>query len=404
MPQGSRRDRGVVRIVVPLAIALVALGGLAMVVALPPRKEKKVETKRPPVNVTVQVVKAIPLFDDTIDLPGVVEPDRVVKVPAEVAGRVEKIDAKEGQPVKEGQLLVGINKDTYQAQYDQAKAQLEYDRSELDRVSPLVRINVMTKKDLDLAKSRVDIGKANLETASVQLNRTRIRAPMKGVLNDVIVELGEYVKVGDPVAEIVDMEPAKVVVHVPERDIFYFKVGDSAKVEAQARGADETFKGKIGYISELADLQTRTTRTEVWVDNLRHELRSGEVTLVRLLRRQLKDVIMVPLGAVIPQEEGHAVYIAKGGKAERRRIGLGLFRGLDVQALPPKPPAGVSGPEWQGLHAGDELIVAGHRFVGPGQPVRVVNPDGAPAAAEKPSVSLRGSAGEKIDAGAPKVK
>ncbi len=94
------------------------------------------------------------------------------------------------------------------------------------------------------------------------------------------------------------------------------------------------------------------------MDNRDHALRSGQIVRVRLTRRMLQDVIMIPLAAVIPLEEGRVVYLEREGQAERRAIELGFIKGRNVQVL-------------SGLAAGEQLIVAGHRYVGPGQAVRV---------------------------------
>jgi multidrug efflux pump subunit AcrA (membrane-fusion protein) len=77
--------------------------------------------------------------------------------------------------------------------------------------------------------------------------------------------------------------------------------------------------GEITYISELADSQTLTTRVELTIDNSEQAVRSGQIVRVRLTRRVLREVIMIPLEAVIPTEQGRFVYLAEGGRAAQRR-------------------------------------------------------------------------------------
>ena len=89
-------------------------------------------------------------------------------------------------------------------------------------------------------------------------------------------------------------------------------------------------------------------------------IRSGQIVRVRLTRRVLKNIIMVPLLAVIPMEDAKAVYVVEAGKAERREVKLGFLKGRSVLIR-------------DGLRSGDQLIIAGHRYVGPGQPVRVTS-------------------------------
>jgi len=189
------------------------------------------------------------------------------------------------------------------------------------------------------------LSKAAMDAARVRLERAKIVTSVRGVVNELMVEKGEYVQAGSAVAEVVDMETAKVTVQVPEKDIQFLEVGEEAKVSANARGNSEKFTGKISYISELAHEQTRSTRTEITVDNREGQLRSGQIVRARLTRRVIKDVIMIPLLAVIPLEEGKAVYVVEEGKAVRREVELGLIRGREVQVL-------------SGLESGDVLIIA----------------------------------------------
>jgi membrane fusion protein (multidrug efflux system) len=180
------------------------------------------------------------------------------------------------------------------------------------------------------------------------------------VLNELLVEMGEYVQPGGPVARLVDSAIVKAAVEVPERDIGFFAVGQKATVFADIKGVERPFEGTITFISELADSRTRSTRMEVTLDNGERLLRSGQIVRVGLTRRVLRDVIMIPLLAVIPMEDGKAVYVVSSSQAQRRQVELGIIRGDRVQVT-------------RGLEPGEQLIVAGHRFVAPGQMVNVVS-------------------------------
>jgi membrane fusion protein (multidrug efflux system) len=231
-------------------------------------------------------------------------------------------------------------------------------------MAELVDLDATAQSDLDNAKTQWAISKAKLEEVRARLERTKIVAPGGGVLNDLLVEEGEYVQPGMPVAEIVDTSVVKVVVDVPERDIGFFKVGQKAEVIVDSKVADSNgqppaLSGPITFISELADARTRSTPVEITLANPERELRSGQIVRVRLTRRMLKDAVLIPLLAVIPMEEGYAAYVVNSDEAHRRDLKLGIMRKDEVQVE-------------QGLKAGDQLIVAGHRFVAPGQKVRII--------------------------------
>lgn len=339
---------------------MVAIAILTAISKMPSRKRDAPPTEAPPVNVTVMTVIAEPQLADTFDLPAIVEPNKIVMVSAEISGRVERIPLEKGSRVSNGDLLVQLNEDLVRPQFEVAKAQVERDQIEFDRMENLVKENATPRRDLDNATTQLAISKANLEGVRARLERTLILAPAGGVLNDLLVEEGEYVDLGNPVAEVVDTDTVKVVVYVPERDIAFFSIGQKAEIFLKVKDEDKSLVGTLTFISELADQRTRSTRMEITLENKERLLRSGQIVLVRLTRRILKDAILIPLLAVIPMEDGKAVYVVSSTDAQRRDIELGFIKGDRVQVT-------------RGLKSGDRLIIAGHRFVAPGQRVNIVS-------------------------------
>lgn len=355
----------VLRKAIPTLIVLAAIAGVVGVWLLPEKEDGEPAGGSPPVNVRVQAVEAIREMPDTFDLPGKVEANRVVDVSAEVAGRVEDIPVSEGRPIGKGTVMIRLNTDLLQAEYDRAKATAEFDRREYERMSRLQERDVATPAEVDQARAKADASRAGFEAARFRLDRATIAAPISGTLDAVIPEVGMYVESGNVVARIVDIETAKVVVDVPERDVPFLRIGQEQEVFTNSRFASE-LTGKITFVGELGDEATNTTRVEISVDNRRRALRSQQIVRVRLRREMLKNVIMIPLNAVIPLEQGQAVYVVDdNGRAQRRNVSVELefIKGSKVR---------VRGE----LAEGDLLIVAGHRFVAPGQPVKVVSETG----------------------------
>lgn len=341
-------------------IVIAAIAVLTAITKLPERKRQAPPTEAPPVNVSVMTVIAEPQLADTFDLPAVVEPNRIVTVSTEVEGRIERIPLKKGDSVRHGDLLIQLNADLLRPLFEVADAQAKRDQIEFDRMTNLVEQDATPRRDLDDAATQLAISKATLEEVSARLDRTRILAPTTGFLNDLFVEEGEYVQAGTAVAELVETDTVKVVVEVPERDIAFFDIGREAEVFVDVKGEQKSLTGKITFISGLADARTRSTRLEISLENKEQLLRSGQIVLVHLTRQILKDAIMVPLLAVIPMEESETVYVVNSIQAVRREVDLGFIKGDRVQVK-------------SGLEAGDRLIIAGHRFIAPGQKVNVVS-------------------------------
>jgi membrane fusion protein (multidrug efflux system) len=320
-------------------------------------------SETPPVNVKVMPVAAASSFADAFELPAVIEPNRVVTISAEVGGRVERILPKEGDQVKAGDLLIRLNDEIIRAQFDGAHAQQERNKIEFDRMEVLVKENATSQQDLDDARNQLAASTAQLAEVRARLDRTLIFAPLTGTLNDLLVEEGEYVQPGTPVAEVVDTRVVKVVVDVPERDVAFFAVDQEAEVlidATEAMDRNRSIEGTITYINKLADPQTRSTAMEVTLDNRTGCLRSGQIVRVRLTRRILKNAILIPLLAVIPLEKGYAVCtVDDASQAQRREVDLGMISGDRVLVT-------------RGLEPGMTLIIDGHRLVAPGQKVNIV--------------------------------
>ncbi len=357
---GKISQRWLRRSATKAVIVLAAIAALTAITKIPTQKRDAPPTEAPLLNVTVITVIAEPQLADTFDLPAIVEPNRIVTVSAEVSGRIERLPQKEGSEVQAGDLLIQLNTDLIRPMFEIAEAQVERDQIEFDRMTNLVKQDATPRRDLENATTQLAISKARLEEVRARLDRTSILAPTAGVLNELLVEQGEYVDVGKAVAQVVDTHTVKVAVEVPERDIAFFAVGQKADVFLNVKGQEISLVGTITFISKLADAQTRSTRMEITLENKERLLRSGQIVLVRLTRRILKDAILVPLLAVIPMENSKAVYVVNSTQAERREVELGFIKGDRVQVK-------------RGLEPGDRLIIAGHRFVAPGQKVNVVS-------------------------------
>ncbi len=394
----KKRRRELEKRFAPAAILGASVLIVVVVSLLPVRKKEVKKTVVPPVNVTVEKVTVIASMPEKFRLDGSVEANRVVKVAAEVPGRIERFGEvrtprtaggtevcmlEEGDRVKAGAVLMYLNTDLLKAARNLAKADYEYKVRDYRRIADGMKRNVSTKRDLDEALTAMAISKATLEEAQAKLDRAEIVSPVDGIVNRIPVEIGEYVQPGTTVAQIVDIDIVKVVVNIPEREIGYLRKNDEVKISSSI---DDSLKltGRITYISKIAEPLARTTRAEITVPNAERRLCAGQIVTVDLKRRDLQGVIMIPLQAVIALENGHMVNVARGGvvrSIKDIRIDMRSIVGDRIRVLPGSD-----------LKAGDLLIVGGTRRCGPGQKVRIVGqaqPGSASAPSDPPVVKTR---------------
>jgi membrane fusion protein (multidrug efflux system) len=324
-----------------------------------PKPTKSTEQSSEERTTNVKVMEVEPgTLRDWIELPASVEPYLTTEVAAEVEGRVDWIGPDEGDVIKErGTPLVRIDERTFRAQLDEAQAAHDLAADVCKRLERLHEEGIISDEQLDQCRTKVATDAARLEVAKIQLDKATVRAPTAGVLNKLYLDEGEYVRQGDRVAEIVVIDPVKVLVKVPEKDIPYIRRGQRIPVLFEFLQG-KPFEGAVSYISVVGDRATRTYNVEITVDNPNLQILPSMIATVRSLRREIPDAITVPLFSVIPRGDYAVAFVEKDGKAEERLLELGILERNCVQIV-------------KGIEPHERLIVEGHRELADGDSVQV---------------------------------
>ncbi len=226
---------------------------------------------------------------------GKINPVYQVVITPEVTGEIVALPVKEGDVVKKGQILIKIKPDTYAAQRDRARAQLEsakstlkvreaqhqYSKSEFKRKKELYEKSLIAKQEMDQVKSELDSQsglfdsqrsivlqtEATLKEAIESLNKTSINSPMDGTISKLNVELGERVlgsgfSQGTDIMTVADLGKMEANVEVDENDVVLVSIGDIATVELDAV-KNKKFTGQVAQIGNSAKTSGRGTQEEV---------------------------------------------------------------------------------------------------------------------------------------------
>jgi membrane fusion protein (multidrug efflux system) len=327
-------------------------------------KARLEEAKKGAMKKTVEPVQVITLtlkprtLRDTINLPAMVEAKADVLVKAEVPGQVATVLVEEGQTINEGQVLVQLDDRDYRTRLDRIKANYQLARLEYDRNEALVKKMVASQAKLDTIEAQLKDLEAQMREAELALSRTRITSPICCILNEVKAERGDFVGVGDPVARILQLDPVKVTVGVPESDVAAIFDLVEAEVIIDALNKRRV-KGTKIYLSRQTQSLARLYDLELRVPNTDGHILPGMFARVELVKAVFPRGLAIPLYGVITQGEERFVYIERDGRAQKRTIRLGILVGWEVQVV-------------SGLRSGDRVIVVGHRFLDDGQPVKVI--------------------------------
>jgi multidrug efflux system membrane fusion protein len=215
----------------------------------------------------------------TIVVNGETAPARVVDLAAETDGRVTFIGAQRGASLERGDIIVRLDERDRAARLAQAEALVRQREVEYEARQKLKGQSYVSEAQLQEAVAMLETARAELTRARLDLDYMTIRAPFAGALQSRGVEIGDFVKSGDPIATYVDNRRIVVSANVSEFDARMVEVGETA--EAQL-ATGETVRGRIRYVAPVADEATRTFTVELEVDNRDGRLRAGGTAELRI--------------------------------------------------------------------------------------------------------------------------
>jgi membrane fusion protein, multidrug efflux system len=307
---------------------------------------KNTEPSVPAIPVSIEVVKPVTLKDVMV-LPGTAESYQDVLLAAELDGQVQWTGVREGDEVKKGQLLAKIDVDSNKAAMKRAQAAYDLARGQAERRQKLHERKVVSQEDLDKALTQKSLAENDLQQAKIAYDKGFVHSPIPGMVNKFYVDPGEYVRRGDPLAEIVDVARIRLKCNVPEMDVRYLKKGQHAMVFVDAF-PDEKHLGSLSFVAYKADPVTKTFEVWVDVDNQKGHIRPGMIGRAAFLRREIEGALTVPLTALVDKGGERNVFVEKDGKAEARKVEIGVISLDRAQIL-------------EGLNVGDRLVVQGQK-------------------------------------------
>ncbi|MFY3139369.1 efflux RND transporter periplasmic adaptor subunit [Achromobacter xylosoxidans] len=313
--------------------------------------------KPAPVRVEVSAVTEIP-FARGLSAVGSLRSDEAVMLRPEVAGRIQSIEFKEGQPVKRGQALIRLDDSVPRAELAQARANLALAQSHYRRAVALQAKGFVSQQARDESASTLKVQEAAVALAQARLDKMTISAPFAGFAGLRSVSVGDYVNQGQDLAPLEAIDPLKVDFRVPEMYLSKVGVGQQLTLRLDALPGQER-PGLVYAVSPLVDAGGRSILLRATVANADSLLRPGMFARVQLLFNQDKALV-APEAALSPSGETQYVYRVKDGVAERREVTIGERREGKVEIL-------------TGVAAGDQLVVSGLQRVTDGGPVQVVN-------------------------------
>jgi len=342
LPKQLTKAAGRKRRILASGLVLIAVAAaLIYVFAAPtpqPRRFNRFAAQRPVPVLAAQAARAdVPVYLDAV---GTTRPLNTVTVRPQVDGKLIAVAFKEGQDVRRGDVLARIDPTIFKAQLDQAlakkaqdEAQLANAKNDLDRYQKLAAVNAINKQQADTQKALVaqysalvQADQAAIENAQATLSYTTITAPISGRTGIRMVDEGNYVRASDASSAIVvitQLKPIAVLFNLPQQDLdrvnSAFAKGPLAVDALRSDNNAVIERGKLTVVDNQVDSSTGTVKLKAEFPNAQMQLWPGQFVNVRLLIDTLKDVVVIPTGAVQRGPQGTFVYVVTPGNTVAMR-------------------------------------------------------------------------------------
>src|SRR5467141_2268488 len=309
-----------------------------------------------PMGLPVEVVVArMDTVRDEIGATGQIEAVQSIDLRPEVDGRIVEIVIREGQEVEQGTPLFKVDDAQLRAQVAQLEAQRDLAQQALARAKELAQQNASSAADLEKAEAEARSAQAQYDLQRIRLDRTTVRAPFAGVVGQRYVSLGDYVTNTTKLASLHTVNPQRAAFQVPERFARQLRPGQQVSFRVAAIGGRD-FTGEVDFVDPVIQLPGRTILVKARVPNPARLLQPGMFIEARLVTAVRPKAIVVPEDAVVPLQGTNAAWVVVDGKADRRKVSLGVRTPGFVEVL-------------DGVKAGEQVVTGGLAMLAPGAPV-----------------------------------
>ncbi|MBZ0245381.1 MAG: efflux RND transporter periplasmic adaptor subunit [Cyclobacteriaceae bacterium] len=283
-------------------------------------------------------------LDNVVVVTGSVQANESLELKSETAGKITKIYFQEGKGVKKGDLLLQVNDEEIKAELAKQRFNKKLNEGIEFRQRKLLEKEAISQEEYDNALNKLNTSLADITVLEVQLEKTKIRAPFDGVIGLRYVSEGALITTSTLIATLYNISPAKIEFAIPGR--YSMQVKPRQKINFTVESDTSVFVGEVYAIEPKIDANTRTLTIRALAENTKGLLLPGQFVRVELILGTTDNAILIPSEAVIPELNGHKVFVSKNGKAKEVAVQTGLRDNLRLEIV-------------SGLHPQDTLITTG---------------------------------------------
>ena len=300
------------------------------------------------------------LYEHFVDVTGKVQADQNIVVSPEAAGKIISIDVKEGDKVRKGDVLARLNTEMIQRSLAQAEINLQLATTTFNRQADLWEQNIGSEMEYLQAKSNKEALEQQKEGLMAQLDQAIVRAPIDGVVDEVIQKQGEMAGPQMPFARLVNINKVYITADVSELYLQDVKAGDKVALEFPV--IDKSMDATIFRSSSVIDPGSRTFRVRIDLDNKANDIKPNMLAILKLRTFAAENAIIVPSILVKKDFSGEFVFVAEKSEgkmlAKKRYIKTGIKDNNNTLVI-------------EGINPGDKVITKGYAQVVDGSAIAI---------------------------------
>lgn len=339
------------------------------------------DEKTPPVPVEVSLPirgDVYAVYSGTAPIEAFAQANVVAKVP----GEVREILVEEGDDVEKGQVLASLDGERLRLELNESKARLRKLQRDFERNKDLREKALISEGDFEKIQYELEALQASYNLASLELDYTRIRAPISGVVSDRFIKLGSTLKVGDPVFSVTGLEPLVAYLHIPEREYREIAAGQPVGINIDAL-AGSRILAEVTRVSPVVDPNTGTFKITIEINDSERRIKPGMFGRMSIVFDKRANALQVPRSAVIEEMEVASVFVVVDNIAIRKPVQTGFSNNGFIEIV-------------DGIDDSDWVITVGQVGLKPDVEVSVINPPDEnpdPASGNEPKAAATASEG-----------
>ena len=307
---------------------------------------------------------------DKFEAVGTIKANESITVVAEIDAAVTGLPFVEGGEIKRGELIAQLDDSQLSAEVARAEALRAQRQAFYDRIFAIVELKAGAPQDLDDAAAALKVAEANLALANARFAKTKVIAPFDGIIGSRRVSIGAFLRSGQAITDLANIDAIRVNFSAPERYISLLRKGAAVTVSTTAYPGYE-LKGTIIVIEPILDSATRSARIIARVENPGRKFRAGMSANVSVILSERSQALTIPNESVFASGNETFVFVVQPDSIVARvSIKLGTRSAEVVEVL-------------QGLEPGMKVVRAGHQKLFEGAKVMPVSSQGATRSNER---------------------